>query len=534
MSDQSFSIPYGQTGYFSKIAQDYFADSDVIKEFTHGLPDLDSFEKQIESKGKEYSSTFRAVLVEQLRLQYEEIESCELTLRQIDLLSSSKTFTVTTGHQLNLFTGPSYFLYKIIGVLNACKKLKERYPEYEFIPIYWMATEDHDFDEIKFFHYRDKKMVWHHNASGGVGRLLLEGLEQVHAALSNVLGSGKQARALLRLFKNAYLKSSNLAHATRVLVHELFGQDGLVIIDGDCKGLKSLMLPYFKNELSIKACFNAVNETLANWPSDYHIQVTPREINLFYLVNGLRERIVLSPDGYEVLNTDLKFTKDEMKRELELHPERFSPNVLMRPLYQEVILPNLAYIGGAGEFAYWVELKNYFETQGVVYPQLIIRNSLLIASRKQASKLQKLGLSWEHLFLKPHELDEYIVKEQGEITIDFSSQKEYLRQQFSNLHDLAKLTDPSFKGAVAAQEKKQINGLQHLEKRLLRAQKRKMKEITQRAQYLRSELFPLNSLQERHQNFSVFYESYGSRLMERLFEEVDPFERQFKILVFDE
>src|SRR5699024_946829 len=127
------------------------------------------------------------------------------------------------------------------------------------------------------------------------------------------------------------------------------------------------------------------------------------------------------------------------------------------------------YVGGSGELAYWFELRSYFEANDLVFPSLLLRNSALLLSGKQDEKRQKLNLDYKDLFLKQADLVTKQTKRISEIPIDFSPQKSYLQQQFKDLYTLAGKTDKSFIGAVAAQEKKQLNGLDHLEKRLLKA-----------------------------------------------------------------
>ena len=273
------------------------------------------------------------------------------------------------------------------------------------------------------------------------------------------------------MFKKTYLEHTNLADATRYFANELFKTEGLVIIDGDDKSLKSLFAPYAKDELINKNSFAAVSKTITQL-KDYEVQVNPRAINLFYIEDDLRERIIFENNIYKVNTTEIEFSETEILEELTNSPEKFSPNVILRPLYQEVILPNLAYIGGGGEIAYWLELKNNFEIQKVTFPILMLRNSFIIATEKQISKLAKLGLSFEALFLSKQELINKKTKEYSNLKIDFSEQKETLKKQFSELLKIAEQTDKSFMGAVKAQEAKQIKGLENLEKRLLKAEKK--------------------------------------------------------------
>ncbi len=527
-------LDYKDARYFSDLMCDYMDGSDVLKGFYGFDPALENFKNQIDLKGDHFPIANRNKLVDSLLDQYKQLDDKEHSTANIKLLKDQNTFTITTGHQLNLFTGPLYFLYKILSVINLCKQLKQQYPQYDFVPIYWMATEDHDFEEIRYFNYEGRKLVWDRESSGAVGRLDTKGLELVLKELRTLLGNSDNAQFVIDLFEKSYLHHDNLADATRYLAHQLFGNDGLVIVDGDDARVKKLMIPYFEEELLNQTSFKQVSKTIDNWPDSYKVQVNPREINLFYLTDELRERIVYEDNLFKVINTDLSLTKDEILQELKNHPERFSPNVILRPFYQEVILPNLCYIGGGGEMAYWLELKNYFDSQKVPFPILLMRNSALLMSQKQQQKLNKLDLKISDLFLKEHQLEELITKKHSEITIDFTRQRDHLRMQFEELHQLAQQTDPSFKGAVGAQEQKQINGLNHLEKRLLKAQKRKLSDYITRATALQLELFPQHNLQERKENFASFYKEYGDQLITTLKNQLDPLDQRFTTIVLED
>jgi bacillithiol biosynthesis cysteine-adding enzyme BshC len=471
--------------------------------------------------------------------QYSEIEKGEEVSANIKALSNENTFTVTTGHQLNLFTGPLYFLYKIVSTINLASALKKEYPKNDFVPLYWMATEDHDFEEINYFNLNGKKFKWNSQqkqaGEDAVGGLNTEGLEEVFNLFSAEIGGGKNAEDLKDLFKSAYLEHSNLTDATRYLAHQLFKEYGLVILDAQNKELKAEFIPYVEKELFEKVSHTTTISAAEKLEQlDYGIQVNPREINLFYLNDGLRERIIEKEGSFYVNEAEISWNKKEMQKEIQDFPERFSPNVMLRPLYQEVILPNLCYIGGGGELAYWFELKEMFEELKVPFPILLLRNSALIETSKQNKKRGKLDISQSELFLKQHELINRKVRKISNIDIDFSPQKEHLIKQFQQLYELAEKTDPTFLGAVKAQEVKQLKGLEHLENRLLLAQKRKLKDEVSRIAALQNELFPNKSLQERQTNFSEMYLEFGQALIPTLIENLDPLELKFKILTFGE
>lgn len=524
-------IPFKDTQYFSSLICNYLDEEDHLKPFYHRFPTLENFKAQIEEKQLSYEHSNREVLIRQLMVQYEGLSISSMTLTNIDLLKHRTTFTVTTGHQLNLFTGPLYFFYKIISTIKLCNELKEKYHGYNFVPIYWMATEDHDFEEINYFNFKGKKVQWNRAASGAVGELDLEGLEQVFEVFSTQLDESKTAEELLQLFKKAYLEHRNLTDATKYLVNALFSIYGLVILDGNDAELKRLFIPYIEDELLNQISFKKVSETNQKLnDTNYKIQVQPRDINLFYIKEGVRERILVTDGAFGVLETEIRWTKDELLKEVNEHPERFSPNVIMRPLYQEVILPNLCYIGGGGELAYWLQLKSNFETQQVTFPMLLLRNSVLIITERQKEKLQKMNVAVKDLFLNQNDLMTKVTKDISEIDIDFTPQKEHLKKQFEDLYTLAEQTDKSFKGAVGAQETKQIKGLENLEHRLLKAQKRKLEAILERVRLLQDELFPRQSLQERNINFSEFYLEHGEEFISALMHQLEPLKGEFLIL----
>ncbi|PCI32271.1 MAG: bacillithiol biosynthesis cysteine-adding enzyme BshC [Flavobacteriaceae bacterium] len=531
MSTQT--IDYKDTGYFSEIICDYLATDTALDPFYGNFPDMKGFKAQLALKEASFTQENRNTLFTALDFQYAGIKKSDLTGQNISLLHDEKTFTITTGHQLNIFTGPLYFLYKIVSVINLTAQLKKEFPNYNFVPVYWMATEDHDFEEINYFKLKGKKVQWNRASSGAVGHLKTSGFEAVFEQFSTLIGTSKKANELKDLFKKSYLEHDTLTAASRYLVNEIFGEKGLVIVDGDDVLLKAVLSPYVKEDLFKNTSFNEVSKSiqeLTNLGKNYKIQVNPREINLFYLKEGIRERIIEKDNQFIINNTDIVFSKEAILVELEKHPERFSPNVIMRPLFQELILPNLCYVGGAGEIAYWFELKRYFDSVQVPFPILLLRNSALLINKKQLEKSKKLGLDLVDLFKNQQQLIIDKVKEKSTIKIDFSAQRAVLRAQFEGLKKLALQTDKSFLGAVNAQEKKQLNGLDVLEKRLLKAQKRTLYDMVSRIQLLQDELFPNNSLEERSRNFSEYYEQYGTELYALLFAALDPLKLKFTIV----
>ena len=523
-------LPYEKIGFISKIILDYIDQKGSIQSYFTNFPNLEGFEKQIKEKEKSFNQKNRIILSQTIDSQYKGLNISEKTKGNITLLKEPNTYTVTTGHQLNLFTGPLYFLYKIFSTINLAEELAEKFPDKNIIPIFWMATEDHDFEEINFFNFQNKKIKWEHKDGGAVGRFKTNGLEGVFEEFSTSLGSSKNADKLKNLFSKGYLENESLADATRYIANEMFKEYGLVIIDGDNKDLKKLFIPNIKDELEHQTSFNAVSKTISSLEKNYKIQVKPREINLFYLGDSSRERILFENNVYKIKNTNKTFSKESILKEVTENPLAFSPNVIMRPLYQESILPNICYVGGGGELAYWLELKEYFKKSEVSFPVLLLRNAVQIISKKQQNKLNKLEISHEELFLNSHILLSKKVIENSKIELDFKLKIAFLKNQFIELRQIAEKTDFSFTGAVNAQERKQIKGLESLQKKLLNAEKKRQKNLVNRVTELQNQLVPNENLEERQRNFSEYYLEYGGTFLTDLKTALKPLDLDFTIL----
>ena len=529
---KAHTIPYEQTGFFSTLILDYLKQEKTLNAFYEAFPSIDNFKKQTELKAPTYSRSQRQLLVRTLEAQYVNTSLSDATAANIKRLEKASTFTITTGHQLSLLTGPLYFIFKIVSTIKLCQQLKKAMPSKDFVPVYWMASEDHDFEEISHFSFKGKKFQWEHPNSGGkVGDLSLDSLQSILDLLTKELPESESGNQLKEWINRSYRSSQTLGEATRSLVNALFAETGLIILDGDDPDLKKSFIPYFQKELEKQDCFketqNQIEQLQQNYHPSYKPQVTPREINLFYLTPQKRQRIITHEAGYRWDGDPRVRSKETMLSLLNDHPENFSPNVIMRPLYQEVLLPNLGYIGGGGELAYWFQLKSFFESQKVPFPLLILRNSAVLVNGKTVGKMNKLDLRPEDLFLKRPDLVNKKVQQLSAIDLDLQFLKKELEKNFRHLKGLVKQTDASYEGAVAAQQQKQFKGIDHLEKRLLRAQKRKLKDQVERLEKLHESLFPNSGLQERKVNFSTFYLEKGPSLIPQLLESFDPLKFQF-------
>lgn len=516
-----------ESGHWKRLLKDYLDGAPILDSLYGRRPELNAFEGQISDKAKSFGN--RTVLVDALGKQYSDLGIQGNSELLINSLKEENTFTVTTGHQLCLMGGPAYFIYKIAGCISLARALKEKYPNKKFIPVFWLATEDHDFAEINHFHLFNRRFEWNIDSKGPVGRLKLEDFESLSEELKEVLGNADFAEELYDTFQKSYLQSNNLSEATIKLVYELFGFDELLCLDADEFSLKSLFVPIMEQELLEETSFKSVqkaNEILTK--ADYTTQIHLREINLFYIQDNYRERIISDGNEWSTKDGNHKWSKEQVIEELHAHPECFSPNVAMRPLYQECILPNLAYIGGGGEMAYWLQLKPIFDAFKVDFPMLIPRLSATSVLPSVAKKIDKLGLPIQDYFNREEDL---IKKYMVELTPlqGFDEEEKMIELIEKSLMDKMQELDEGFRKSIAAD----VNAMQKL---LERIQGKYGKQIKQKEEtsinQLRSvqnAIYPHSKLQERHENFSSWYLRSGKDALNSLIDSMDPFE--FNMLV---
>lgn len=528
------TISLKDSNYFSELMLNYINKEENLKEFYHLFPIKDNYIKQAENKLENYTN--RETLVKQIRLQLNGLELSKKQEKNLKKLAEKNTVTITTGHQLNLFTGPIFFFYKILQVIKACKELNKKQNEINYVPMFWMATEDHDFEEINHFKYSDRVIHWAKEFGGPVGRLSTEGLKDVFENFLMLIPNGTKKAQLEELINESYLSNSNLTDATRKLVHLLFKEYGLLMIDGDDKELKKIMIPTFEEELTqSKSYKNVLVQNNKLEQLGYSIQVNPREINLFYMnEDNSRERIVEQQGIYFVNNTSIRFTQEEILKDLHQNPDKFSPNVILRPLYQETILPNVAYVGGGGEIAYWFQLKEMFDKFNVDFPLLVLRNSLLIKTKKQDEKQQKLNLSNEDLFSDSLKITKKRSIDNSEIAPELPKLEEELKAIFNKLENLSSLTSNSFADMIQAQRTKQLKGFEKIKKRLVHAEVKQNEDFLIRVEQLLIGLSQHNGLQERVKNFSDFDYINLSNFINFIDESLQPFEFEFVINTLNE
>ena len=523
---QRIAIPYRETGRFSPLVTDYLDVAPGLRDFYRWSADDDGLHAA--AQAREFDATSRQVLCDALDRQYAQIQLQPEVRANLELLRKPSTLTVTTGHQLCLFTGPLYVPFKILNIIRLARQ--QSTPQRAVVPIFWMATEDHDRPEIDHTWINGRQVRWPGETAGAVGRLKLEGIEAVLDEVDALLGPGSYADEMRALLRRCYRPEHDLTQATRLFVDALFGRFGVIVLDGDDAALKRLFVPLMREELINQVAVRSVHYADQKLAEHWRTQAFARDINLFHLRPGHRSRIEAQADRYQVLDGGPSFTLDELLAELDQHPEHFSPNVLMRPLYQERILPNIAYIGGGGELAYWFQLKWLFQATQVPMPVLLLRTSAAFINDKDRERLVALGLSIADIFRPLEQLKAQLALKNATFSTSMDAEKEAATQFYNALKQRAIAADPTLEGAVNAVAKRAMNGLDALGKKLVRAAKREQQVPLDQLMSVHEHIFPGGGLQERRENFMPWYATEGPEFFDRLLATLDPLDKHFSVL----
>ncbi len=513
-----------ETGLLPPLVADYLTGNEKTKPLYKYQPQLKTFADVIKDKAKDVIN--RAMLVEVLEEQYANIPASELVKQNIKLLAEGNTFTVTAAHQPCLFMGPLYNVYKISCAVSLCIELKKEYPAYNFVPVFWMGSEDHDMEELNHVAVDGNTLAWQ-GGSGAVGRLDAALIAPVVESLKALTGETEVVGML-----QAGLRDYNsFGKLTQYFVNELFKAHGLVVIDQDDKRLKECFAAVIKDEVFNKRATTVLKETVDYLEHNYKAQAKPRDINFFYLGNGFRERIVTDEaGGFKVNNQNIAFTHEELEREIGQHTERFSPNVIYRPLFQEMVLPNLCFIGGSGELSYWLELKPLFDYHKVNFPVLMPRNSAAIINSSIQSKMQKAGLTAISLFQNPEHFIAAKIKAQSDGALSLAAEKKELETLYEKISEKAEAVDATLKQSAMGEKQKALNALEALENKMLKAEKRKQETFSNQVYAVNEALFPKQSLQERVESFIPYYET---GFIDSLVKTLNPLNFKFRFFLFE-
>jgi bacillithiol biosynthesis cysteine-adding enzyme BshC len=529
MNTKATSLTYDSTGFFSKIVADYISNNEKLHPFYSHPVNLDGIKSAIQQR-KQFV-TDRALLINVLQQKYAGVVLTEKQQLHIQKLGDENTFTITTAHQPNIFTGHLYFIYKILHAIKLADELCEQIPTAHFVPVYYMGTEDADIDELGHIFVNGEKYEWQTSQTGAVGRMQVDkALVQMIDFFSGQLLIHPFGNEIISLIKDCYTLGITIELATFKFVNILFSEYGLLILQPDDASLKNSFAPIITKELTGQFSHLAVTETVNQFPPEYKVQAGGRALNLFYLQKDSRQRIEKVNGQFRIVDSGIIFSKEEILAELQQHPEKFSPNVILRPVFQEMILPNIAFIGGGGEIAYWLELKKVFEQVNVPYPMLVVRNSFLVVEQQQKAVIKKLGLSDSNIFKPSLDIVNDYVKKHSQLQVELAAEKQELCDLFKKIEAIAGKIEPTLANHSKALYLKSLQKVEALEKKLTKAERKKFEAVQRQVQKLKSQLFPHNNLQERVENFMPLYSKYGKDFFAVVYKHSLKLEQLFTII----
>lgn len=508
----------------------FLLENEKFSDFQSVASDIAQFSEVIASKDEQVIN--RSLLHEVLTEQYRTQSTSAATKDYISSLAKDNTYTVVTAHQPSLLTGPLYYIFKILSAINLAIQLRGLHPDKNFVPVFVIGSEDHDFEEINHLHLYGQTIEWEENVGGPVGNYPTTNLDKVLDKTIEILGENSKSLPLLNQLKTELSTIETYGDFAFRLTHLLFDHLGLVILKMDHPDLKKAFIPHIKEEIFNQPSRNLVTSTQKEIKENLGLesQAFARDINFFYVDGFSRNRIEKDGAHYKVMGTEKTFTHEELNKEIDSNPERFSPNVVMRPLYQEAILPNLAYIGGGGEIAYWTERKSQFKHFNIPFPMLIRRTSGMILSGSNKKQIDKLDLSIKDLFSPEQSLINALIDNSDSPDYELSIYKSKLDELYKEIKEHVEKIDKTLVKTSESELAKAQKSMDYLESKLKKAIKQKESVNLNRLSKLKKNLFP-KGLQERHDNILQYISSYGPNLIDDLLDHCNPFDKKMKVFL---
>jgi bacillithiol synthase len=526
-------LPRSEGGY-SQLYRDYVSDfSKVNRFFQHNynsLNSLESFASLIQER-----CTHRQLLAEVLLEQNSQFRASSQTLENIKLLAEANTFAVVTGQQVGMFSGPLYTLYKTITAIKLTKQLSDIYPQYKFVPVFWLEGEDHDFDEVNRVGIVNNEQVpmnieYLHAGkiqgknTGPVGEILFDNnLEHFFSTIGNNISNSEFRTPMIEMLKRFYSEGVSFNHAFASLMNQFFGEDGLIFISSYNNQLKRLLSPIFQKEiLEFPKVSQLIIEQSAELEERYHAQIKTKALNLFYFFKNGRYFIEPRETDFSLRGTRHFISKEDMIKIATDYPELLSPNVALRPICQDLLLPTFAYVAGPSEIAYFAQLKKVYQYFNITMPIIYPRASATIVEDKLERIMEKYQLGLIDFFGTAQKLNSSVIDFVSEVKIDemFKEAAEKINNLTSEMKFGLNYIDPTLLGALETTKEKIDQQLELLKNKVSEAQNRKHDTALRQVNKVISNIFPNQNFQEREINIIHFMNKYGLDFVNSLKNEI--------------
>ncbi len=537
-------IPFTQLPEQSGLYTDYISDFEKVRKYYNVDFSNDEELRNHFAKVAADINPRRAKLVELLRGQNSRLNSPANYEPLLEQLSKENAVCVVTGQQVGLFCGPLYTLFKTVSAIKLASELKERFPEFEFVPVFWLEGDDHDLEESNHVHLLNSasevvrvEAIFTNGESDNLKPLseikFDASVEQVFQQLDALLPASDFKAGLMQMLTSSYKEGQSYTTAFAGTLAKVLGKNAILLLDPYEAEAKRAFKPVFEKEIqSYPRTSEEVIKQSAGLEEEYHVQVKPRVLNLFYIDDGNRRGLEPIGNGFSIRGTKRKLMPEQVRTILESKPEAFSPNVVLRPICQDSLLPTAAYVAGPGEIAYFAQLKGVYQHFGVEMPPLFPRASATILEHRIVKLLDKYQLTILDAF---SDFDTIMKKALAaanpeNIPGEFENVSAEVKEAVERLNPLIARVDPTLKGSVEATVSRMLHHLQHLEEKTTSAYRRKNEQVLQQTRKFQQSIFPNHDLQERVLNFTYFYNKYGEEFIELLFRELPGYAKSHTII----
>ena len=524
---------------------DYLYEFENVQEyFKHNFRDKDDYLPLFKSISEsKKSKQFNLSLI--LKNQYSSLQNVsEKTSRNIELLDKEKTIAVVTGQQLGILGGPLYTIYKIITAIRLANQYTERYDEFKFVPVFWLEGDDHDFNEVRSVNLLDsenqvltigyKEEINDDDAKQSIGNINFdEALNDFFSNYETGLKESDFKNELLLKLKECYQVGKSFKQSVKELLFWLFDEYGLIIFDPQDIKVKSLLKPIFQKEINdFTLHTQKLIQVSAKLEELYHAQVKVKPVNLFYHTDDGRYSVEPVDDIFKLRRKRKQFTKDEILAEIENSPERFSPNVLLRPICQDYLLPTGFYIGGPSEISYFAQVTPLYDFYDIITPIIYPRSSVTLIEKNIGAALDKYDLTMNDIFLGLDELKEKVIAELSENNMDKAIKDALIEIDltFDKLKENLFVVDKTLVDASARYRERVISSINELKSKAIKAQETKHETTIRQLTRISNLLYPLGNLQEREINFTYFYNKYGKDFMRKIYDDISVTEFEHQII----
>lgn len=533
-------IQFNKLPGFNDFFLGYLNDFNTLKGFfNYNYIGKENIFKSLVNKGDNYPNKeilTRDNLADILLIQNKIFNATEETIKNIELLRNKNTFAVVTGQQAGILTGNLYTVIKAVNAYQLTRKLREYFPDYSFVPVFWIESDDHDFLEVNNINVFNKenelrKLEYYEN---GVMQerylkpindfIFDDSIEKFKSDLRENILKTDFTENIFDLINRSYKTGISFTTAFARFMNYLTGDFGIIFCNPADREIKKLLVPIFEKELNTypETCERVI-ETSAVIEQKYEPQVKPQPINVFYVHNNHRHLIEPRQENmFALKNSRQRFEKSQLMEQLYTSPERFSGNVILRPICQDYLLPTVAYIGGPSEISYFGQFKRVYEFYHINMPIIYPRISITILENRIANFISKNNLTIEEFF-DEKKITSKMMNKINELKVEdiFNNLKDELNGIYYSFGiDLGKI-DKNLINTFKNKNEKYIESLEHLKDKFIESQAHQNESTVLKLKSAIQSIYPDETLQERYINIVYYLNKYGMDLVKKMVETTD-------------